>query len=302
MKTSVVISTYNGERFIIEELESILHQTRLPDEVLLFDDQSSDNTVSLIKSFIEDNALSSWRIQVNAVNKGWKRNFMEGIKEATGDIVFIADQDDIWVKDKVSIMTSKMYNNPEILLLVSDFIKFKDDDTVNTVLQEEKGSLSKADMNQSFLAVNYPGCTYCVRKSFLDNIFSDWVPEFAHDSYLWKCAVVRDGAYVLSKPLILWRKHDDSTFSIEKKEQSDRTSRYDGLLLQKKYLSVLDSQGDILNAGREIIREYSIFTERRMKFYDTKNPLLGLKLLFSVNKYRDFKQYLSDWVSVYIRK
>ena len=72
MTTSVVLATYNGEEYIIEQLKSILHQTQKVDEVIICDDISSDRTVSLIREFIEENNLEkTWTLYVNEVNKGY---------------------------------------------------------------------------------------------------------------------------------------------------------------------------------------------------------------------------------------
>ena len=101
MKISVVMTTYNGEKYVEEQLDSIRVQTRKADEVLIFDDQSSDKTVKIIQHYIDDNKLNNWKITVNAVNKGWRKNFFDGIQETSGDVIFLCDQDDIWVPDKI---------------------------------------------------------------------------------------------------------------------------------------------------------------------------------------------------------
>ena len=101
MNISVVMTTYNGQEFIIEQLDSIKRQTRTPDEVLIFDDRSSDDTVNTVQNYIGENGLKNWTIKTNTVNKGYSRNFYEGVSQATGDIVFCCDQDDIWDKKKL---------------------------------------------------------------------------------------------------------------------------------------------------------------------------------------------------------
>ena len=101
MKLSIVLSTYNGEAYITEQLDSILNQTRKADEVLIFDDCSTDNTPQIIKQFISGHNLTTWKFAVNHENKGWKRNFMEGIWSTSGDLVFPCDQDDIWMPQKL---------------------------------------------------------------------------------------------------------------------------------------------------------------------------------------------------------
>ena len=106
MTTSVVLATYNGERYIIEQLKSILDQTQKVDEVIICDDRSNDRTVSLVNRFIKENNLEeSWSIYINEVNKGYINNFLDALLFVTKDIVFYSDQDDIWDKRKVEYMT-----------------------------------------------------------------------------------------------------------------------------------------------------------------------------------------------------
>lgn len=88
MKTSVVISTYNGEKYILEQLDSIRTQTLTVDEVLIFDDRSHDNTVELCRDFINKFNLENWKVLNNEKNKGFVKNFIDGLYETTGDIIF----------------------------------------------------------------------------------------------------------------------------------------------------------------------------------------------------------------------
>ena len=117
MKTSVVMSTYNGEEYIIEQLDSLRNQSRPADEVLIADDCSTDNTVDIVRNYIKKNNLTTWKLVVNKQNKGWRRNFMEAMWSTSGDLVFPCDQDDIWRLDKIEIMTKLMGDNSQIQLL-----------------------------------------------------------------------------------------------------------------------------------------------------------------------------------------
>ena len=80
MKLSIVLSTYNGEAYITEQLDSILNQTRKADEVLIFDDCSTDNTPQIIEQFISGHNLTTWKFAVNHENKGWKRNLWKDLE------------------------------------------------------------------------------------------------------------------------------------------------------------------------------------------------------------------------------
>ncbi|MCD7885917.1 MAG: glycosyltransferase [Lachnospiraceae bacterium] len=304
MKTSVVISTYNGERYIIEELESLLHQSRLPDEVLLFDDQSTDNTVSLVKNFIEENALSNWSIQVNAVNKGWKRNFMEGIKEATGDIVFIADQDDIWVEDKVSIMSDIIERTSSVNVLVSNYTAFYDNGKTYVGPGKNDDSLEPKKFGSDLFNTMYPGCTYCVRKEFFDLCFKYWEEDFPHDAFLWKNAVQSNSAFSINKSLVRWRKHEDSAFatsSRETKNLKDKTKWIDYALRSIEALKAYSADNNLTN-NLELIKRTSEWCRRRLKFYKSKKFFDWFTLVRYIDCYSRKKQFIGELYLVYFSR
>ena len=96
MKISVVVTTYNGEKYLEEQLESIKNQTKHVDEVLIFDDQSQDDSFRIAEQYIEKNTLIGWKAIRNSTNKGWRKNFFDGIQLATGEVIFLCDQDHIW--------------------------------------------------------------------------------------------------------------------------------------------------------------------------------------------------------------
>lgn len=100
MKISVALCTYNGETFIEEQLKSILEQTVPVTEIVIFDDASSDATISKIKK-IDQKSPGIIRLFHNKSNVGFCENFEKALTECDGDYIFFSDQDDIWHCDKV---------------------------------------------------------------------------------------------------------------------------------------------------------------------------------------------------------
>lgn len=127
MKTSVVMTTYNGSENIVDQMESLRTQSQKIDEVLIFDDQSKDNTVEIVREYISSNNLSDWSIIVNEQNKGYRLNFLEGVMQAAGDVIFYCDQDDIWEKEKVQQITACFANNPNVMVCGHDVTLFNED-------------------------------------------------------------------------------------------------------------------------------------------------------------------------------
>jgi glycosyltransferase involved in cell wall biosynthesis len=97
-RCSICIATYNGEKYIQEQIESILCQVDVNDEIIVSDDNSTDNTLAIVKSFNDDRIT----IYVNQGCKGYTGNFENALKYARGEYIFLADQDDIWVMGKVT--------------------------------------------------------------------------------------------------------------------------------------------------------------------------------------------------------
>ena len=163
MKTSVVLSSYNGEKYIREQLESLYIQTIQPDEVLIFDDCSEDKTSDIIREFIKDKELDGrWSLEVNEENLGWRKNFVNAICHASGDVIFLCDQDDIWQNTKIEKCIKQM-ENKDVLLLASDYINFKDGEAPKRILQDGETSAEKVKCDVHFREIKCPGCTYCFR-------------------------------------------------------------------------------------------------------------------------------------------
>lgn len=156
---SVCIATYNGEKYIKEQLKSVLLQLSVNDEVVVSDDGSNDNTVELIQSF------SDSRIKLLLKNRFSSpvRNFENALKHAKGDYIFLCDQDDIWFPGKVKTMLSylKQYD-----LVVSD-CKVVDADL--NVISESffSGRLSGKGFWKNLIKNTYLGCCMAFRNEVL---------------------------------------------------------------------------------------------------------------------------------------
>lgn len=121
MKVSLVMAVYNGEKYLIEQLDSIRKQTYLIDEVILIDDVSTDNSYELIHQYIDGYKLINWKLIKNENNLGYRKNFKKGLEIVDGDIIFLSDQDDRWHLNKIEVMVEKMRQS-NILSLASSFI------------------------------------------------------------------------------------------------------------------------------------------------------------------------------------
>jgi glycosyltransferase involved in cell wall biosynthesis len=116
---SIAMCTYNGEPYLSHQLESILDQTRLPDELVVCDDGSSDNTLNTLQSF-EASVPFPVRIYRNRQNLGSTKNYEQAISLCEGDIIVLADQDDVWRRKKLASMESVFSTSPDTALVFTD--------------------------------------------------------------------------------------------------------------------------------------------------------------------------------------
>jgi glycosyltransferase involved in cell wall biosynthesis len=106
---SIAMCTYNGERFIKEQLDSILNQTYKNFELIITDDDSSDKTITIIKEYIKQDKRI--KLYQNNSNLGFIKNFEKAISLCSGDYIVLADQDDIWKVNKLEIFLEQIKDN-----------------------------------------------------------------------------------------------------------------------------------------------------------------------------------------------
>jgi len=119
VKLSVALCTFNGEQFLAEQLESFSRQTRLPDELIIRDDGSSDSTVALIRAYAE-RAPFPIRVEINQENLGSTSNFARTIALCAGDAIVLADQDDVWLPHKLETLERAFLAAPDAGFVFSD--------------------------------------------------------------------------------------------------------------------------------------------------------------------------------------
>jgi glycosyltransferase involved in cell wall biosynthesis len=120
-RISVALCTYNGARFLEPQLDSILAQTRLPDELVACDDGSTDETLAILLDF-RKRAPFSVRVVCNEVRLGSTKNFEKAIAACTGDYIATCDQDDVWLRDKLALAEAAFRADPRRGLVFSDAV------------------------------------------------------------------------------------------------------------------------------------------------------------------------------------
>ena len=147
MKTSVAMAVYNGEKYIREQLDSILSGEMVPDEIVISDDASTDGTVQIVEEYLDrcsNTSKTVIKLLHSETNQGFAENFKKAIGSCSGDIILLSDQDDIWEPRKLLLISRVMKKRKEIKVLGTSFILIdKDGRTI-----EDYMKLPEADIEE----------------------------------------------------------------------------------------------------------------------------------------------------------
>jgi glycosyltransferase involved in cell wall biosynthesis len=175
---SIIVATYNGEKYLLEQLNSIANQTYKNIEIIICDDASKDSTCNIIKAFAQNHTNASYHI--NETNKGVNKNFEEGFLKAAGDFIAIADQDDIWLPEKIETQMA-LFTAKEIVLTHSISVRFSGNNLPIKKQQNITQFFEGNDVRKLLLRNSVSGHNIIFRQELLKqitpipiNIYYDW--------------------------------------------------------------------------------------------------------------------------------
>ena len=205
---SVVMATYNGSKYIREQLDSIYCQTLPPDEVIVVDDCSTDDTCKILEEFKCNFGLKYF---VNKKRLGVNGNFERGLELANGDYILISDQDDVWIQQKIEVEYNKIkeIENGEPAC-VSCQVKEVDK---NLQPKNNKASILKESNYERALVFNSSqGCTLIINKA-LKELVLPLNNYFIYDHFIGVYACFVGNRFVIDKPLMLYRHHGNNVLA-----------------------------------------------------------------------------------------
>jgi len=203
MNISVCLATYNGTKYIKIQLQSILRQLGAKDEVIILDDCSTDKTLDLVRD-IDDKRIKIFK---NEVNKGHVYSFGRVVELATKDIIFMSDQDDIWIDGRLDLMKERLLKSEALLISTnSNFI-----DSEGKIIDFNLDGVSAGSSEKYFENIldifigktNYVGCAMAFKKELRNLILP--IPSYVESHDLW----IAMGANIIKSNLHL----DDPTLS-----------------------------------------------------------------------------------------
>lgn len=172
LRISVVIATYNGEKYIQDQLQSIINQTHKPDEIIISDDGSVDRTIEIIHAIQSNTQDIKINHFLNTTVHGFVGNFTFGLRKSSGDVIFLSDQDDIWKKDKIEKYLNIFQNNPSVAVIHGeiDIVDLKGQ-LITKKSQHYPQKLNLINFSNFLKKPNYPGMSLAFKKQVLDKYF-----------------------------------------------------------------------------------------------------------------------------------
>ncbi|MDQ3130578.1 MAG: glycosyltransferase family 2 protein [Acidobacteriota bacterium] len=223
-KISIALGTYNGARFLPEQLESFSAQTVLPDELIVSDDCSTDETAEIIREYARV-APFPVKLSENHINLGSTANFEKAILLCSGDIIFLSDQDDVWMPTKIERIAAEFEKNERLGFVFTDAELVDEnlaplgrrlcDFTFQTKHRHIKNS---REMLELLLPHNYvTGATMAFRADFREFFlpFPLAVPDMIHDAWIALVTAAMAEFKFLDEPLIKYRQHDRQQIGVK---------------------------------------------------------------------------------------
>ncbi len=277
MKISIALCTYNGEKFLNEQLESFLVQTRLPDELIVGDDRSNDATVRLIEDFAKTSPFSV-HLKINEKNLGSTKNFEQTILRCSGDLIFLSDQDDVWQNNKIEKIVNVFVENKEVGMVFTNAEIV--DENLNSVGQDlwhftfpnERRNVNLFDnlLRQNVVT----GATMAFKSNFC-NEFSPIpfdIPNAIHDAWISLVIAANADVKFIDENLVKYRQHSNQQLGINLNDKGNYAksivyNQNEILRLQKmreifctnsafSHLEKVDAIEKFIIEKREIIKHY----------------------------------------------
>jgi len=268
---SIALATYNGEKYLQEFLNSIISQTYDNIEVIACDDQSTDKTVEILREYSKEMKLNYF---VNQKRLGVNKNFEKAINLCTGDFIALADQDDIWVKDKLEILYEEIIKDDNILCVLSDaFIINENGELISNSFIKYIGVNSNTDFKSFLFGSRFLGCTFMIRRNLVNYALPFPNDICCHDWWLNIIASKKGTVKFVDKPLIYYRIHGANTTGALKASFLNLLNFYlqkGGKFMddhQKILLATLDRlKPDLTPEENEVIRDLVKFNQRKDKY------------------------------------
>ena len=206
MNISVCMAAYNGEAYIEEQITSIIKQLNESDELIIYDDVSTDNTSEIIKTFSIDRRVKYFR---GLNNLGVIRAFDNALSVCVNEVIVLSDQDDIWIDGKIEYIR-KIFKNNEVSALLHNALIFEEDGKVIKKFYEFPLDVKQINIWKLLIKNKVIGCCFAFRRDILNNALP--IPRFVsmHDWWLASVAFTSGKVLYTDQVFIKYRRHQNN--------------------------------------------------------------------------------------------
>lgn len=206
IRISVAMATYNGEKYLKEQLESILVNLKENDELIISDDGSTDGTREIIYKYLEnDNRIKLF----DGPKNGVKQNFANAINKCSGEYIFLADQDDIWYDNKVEEVLNVFKADMDVTLVVHNckIVNEKLEELDKNFFEYRKSGIG---IFKNILKNTYIGCCMAFKKEMKNKILPIPKDIEMHDQWIGILNEKYGNSFFLNKELLMYRRHENN--------------------------------------------------------------------------------------------
>ena len=208
---SIAVATYNGEKYLTEQLDCLLRQTYPEIEIVIVDDGSKDNTVAIVQQYCSK--YTNIKLLMNEQNRGVTKTFERGIEHCNGVFVALCDQDDIWELDKIAIMVAEI--NIEDAVYCNSLLV----DSYNVSMGKDFKQVMNLKSYYSgapFLLSNcIPGHAMLIKTDFV-KMCLPFPTHIYFDRWISFCAAANKGIKYINQQLVRYRQHETNMVGIRK--------------------------------------------------------------------------------------
>lgn len=303
---SVVLAACEGERFLKAQLDSLFHQTLPLDELIFFDDASTDQTRAIALSY-QKQYPDVMKLYTQNQRIGYIRNFAAAMQKCQGELIFLCDQDDIWKEDKIAIMTEYFQKYPEMLALntAADYIDAQGNSIQRFAKQKRhpQTRLSSISFTQILRNNISMGCTMAFRKEVKDIYLSKSSYQSAHDWEINMISAMHGQLFYLDQTLISYRIHEANTTGLDDLNKANHLFAKEREKNAKAMADFIQGcfqyQAEMNDRQRKELEKCAQFYYRRYQMLSRHKKLIWFSLIGRLPLYHDivsWKGMLADAV------
>jgi glycosyltransferase involved in cell wall biosynthesis len=304
---SIAMCTYNGARYLGDQLNSILQQTCLPDDMVICDDGSTDATIDMLEQFVR-RAPFRVQIYINPVRLGASKNFEQAVNFCGGQYIALADQDDMWRNDKLAVLSALLEKHPQIAFVFTDALLIDENSKYigkrlwqsTGFTPQKQAQFRNGDQLSPMLRRNMvTGATMMVRSDIL-RVVPPMIEGVVHDFWLAFFAIISGyGGMAITQPTMSYRIHAQQSIGLGGSNLPEQAKYALEISAMSELVSFLQQQQThptpVLHRAIALLNARKVHFEARMHIRSQRIPD-RLKLWLAELNTGRYGQFSNAWL------